>query len=169
MIFKILAGGKSFLYKHARAFAATVNIFSCSTIDVTISIYSYSNIVREYIDGRWEFFIFLGKKTNTFLPNTLVLLCKAWCGDMCKKCTFLLVLMLCSNLNVTLPIPGTVFVCHVGVSFQTVHILSPVHTSLFYYFVWRLGVSNVVEIYPFNVKYRRNTFQRKSLFNYLFF
>lgn len=26
----------------------------------------------------------------------------------CKKCTFPLVLMLCSNLNVTLPIPGTV-------------------------------------------------------------
>lgn len=39
----------------------------------------------------------------------------------------------------------------------------PIHTSLFYCFVWRfawrVGVSNVVEIHPFTVKYRWNTFQ----------
>lgn len=36
-----------------------------STIDITISIYSYSNIIREYIDKSWEFFI-SGEKIKYF-------------------------------------------------------------------------------------------------------
>lgn len=57
-------------------FAAVEKILSYSIIDITIFIYSYSNVVREYIDRRWEFFI-LGEKLNIFL----VLLSKGWHGN----------------------------------------------------------------------------------------
>lgn len=78
----------------------------------------------------------------------------------------LLVPMSCSHLKWDIAHTSSV-ICLQG---KHEFVNCPIHTSLFYYFVWRLGVSNVVEIHPFSVKYRQNTFQShiKSLFNYLF-
>lgn len=55
----------------ARDCPAMARIFSYSTIDITISIYFYSHIVRQYLHGSWEFLV-LGVG-DTWLFNTLVL------------------------------------------------------------------------------------------------
>lgn len=54
----------------ARDCPAMARIFSYSTIDVTISIYFYSHVVKQYLRGSWEFLV-LGVG-NTWLFNTLV-------------------------------------------------------------------------------------------------
>lgn len=104
-------------------------------------LFLHSNIVREYI-------IFRGK-------NLTLVLSKALETHTCE-CAWLLALCSAVIGNATLPIPSGEACLRCRCEFLDCSYTQPCTQSLFYYFVWRRGVSNVVGIHPFNVKYRQN-------------